>query len=53
MRLDVDDLDVWGLALMELDTGWSCAIICLSGHFFLDLCFLSFEEGALGSYMPT
>jgi hypothetical protein len=31
----------------------SCAIIYLSGHFLLDLCFMCFEKGALGSDMPT
>jgi hypothetical protein len=31
----------------------SCAVICLSGHFFLDFRFLCFENGALGSDMPT
>jgi hypothetical protein len=39
----------WSLILGQR----SCAVICLSGHFFLDLCSLSFEEGALGSGMPT
>jgi hypothetical protein len=39
---------------MEFDLGQrSCAITCLSGHFFLDLCFLCFKKGALGSNMPT
>jgi hypothetical protein len=31
----------------------SCAVICLSGHFFLDLLFLCFEKGALRSEIPT
>jgi hypothetical protein len=39
---------------MESDAGpRSCAVICLSGHFFLDLSFLYFKKGALGSDMPT
>jgi hypothetical protein len=39
----------WSLILGQR----SCAVICLSGHFFLDLCSLSFEEGALGSDILT
>jgi hypothetical protein len=39
----------WSLMLGER----SCAIICLLGYFFLDFRFLGFEEGALGSNMPT
>jgi hypothetical protein len=39
----------WSLMLGQR----SCVIICLSGHFFLDLCFLCFKKGALGSDMPT
>jgi hypothetical protein len=31
----------------------SCSKMCLSGHFFLDLCSLSLEEGALRLDMPT
>jgi hypothetical protein len=30
----------------------SCVVICLSGQFFIDLCSLCFEKGALGSDMP-
>jgi hypothetical protein len=39
---------------MESDAGTE--VLChnlLSGHFFLDLCFLCFKEGALGSDMLT
>jgi hypothetical protein len=39
----------WSLTLGQR----SYAIICFSRHFFLGLCSLSFEEGALGSDMPT
>jgi len=39
----------WSLILGQR----SYAEICLSGHFFLDLRFLSFEMGALGSDMPA
>jgi hypothetical protein len=39
----------WSLMLGQR----SCAVICLFGHFFLDLSSLSFEEGVLGSYVPT
>jgi hypothetical protein len=39
----------WSLMLGQR----SCAIICLSGHFFLDICFLCFKKGALGSDMTT
>jgi hypothetical protein len=38
----------WSLILGQR----SCALICLFGHFFLDLFSLSFKEGALGSDKP-
>jgi hypothetical protein len=49
----------WGLILGSL-MPWifilgqrSCTKICLFGHFFLDLCSLSLEKGALGSDMSA
>jgi hypothetical protein len=41
-------LILWSLMLGQR----SCAIIFLSVHFFLDLCFLSFKKGALGRTCP-
>jgi hypothetical protein len=45
----IKSLIPWSLILGQR----SCDVICLSGHFFLDLCFLCFEKGALGLDMPT
>jgi hypothetical protein len=45
----IRNLMPWSLILSQR----SCAVIYLSGHFFLDLCSLSFEKGALGSSIPT
>jgi hypothetical protein len=55
LGLDAMGLDIEEPDAMEYDTGPKvlCHVICLSGHFFLELCSLSFEKGALGSDMPT
>jgi hypothetical protein len=62
MGLDIEELDASELDSMEPDKEpepWSpilgqrsCAVICLFGHFFLDLYSLSFEKGSLGWDMP-